>query len=143
MKKVMGMMLLVCLVIALSSVFAGEKKTSVIVGELVDVKCYAAMGKHGEEHKACAIDCAKMGIPVGVVDENTGTAYVLLAPAPDLAEHQARRVRVTGKVLHNPQSILPTKLEVEKEGKWEEVKLPESMMMEEQGKEKTEAPRYR
>lgn len=49
-----------------------------IKGELVDSLCYVAMGASGPGHKQCAIDCAKAGIPVSILEEKTGKLYTVL-----------------------------------------------------------------
>ena len=53
-----------------------------IKGELVDSLCYVGMAAKGSGHKQCAIDCAKAGIPVSIVEEGTGKLYTVL-PAQD------------------------------------------------------------
>jgi len=54
----------------------------VIQGELVDSLCYVAMNAKGLGHKKCAMDCAKAGIPVSILEEGTGKLYTVL-PAQD------------------------------------------------------------
>jgi len=49
-----------------------------IKGELVDSLCYVTMGATGAGHKQCAIDCAKAGIPVSILEEGTGKLYTVL-----------------------------------------------------------------
>ena len=49
-----------------------------IKGELVDSLCYVAMAAKGPGHKQCAIDCAKAGIPISIVEEGTGKLYTVL-----------------------------------------------------------------
>ena len=53
-----------------------------IKGELVDSLCYLSMAATGAGHKQCAIDCAKAGIPVSILEEGTGKLYTVL-PAKD------------------------------------------------------------
>ena len=53
-----------------------------IKGELVDSLCYVAMAAKGAGHKQCAIDCAKAGIPISIVEDGTGKLYTVL-PAKD------------------------------------------------------------
>jgi hypothetical protein len=55
----------------------GQKDVSV-TGEVVDTFCYSAMGARGESHRQCGLDCAKKGIPVGLVEKGTDKLYVLL-----------------------------------------------------------------
>ncbi|MBI2885229.1 MAG: hypothetical protein HYY15_03545 [Candidatus Omnitrophica bacterium] len=49
-----------------------------IKGELVDSLCYVAMNAKGAGHKQCAIDCAKAGIPISIVEDGTGKLYTVL-----------------------------------------------------------------
>lgn len=49
-----------------------------IKGELVDSLCYVAMAAKGLGHKQCAIDCAKAGIPVSILEDGTGKLYTVL-----------------------------------------------------------------
>ena len=53
-----------------------------IKGELVDSLCYVGMGAKGAGHKQCAIDCAKAGIPVSILEDGTGKLYTVL-PSKD------------------------------------------------------------
>lgn len=59
-----------------------------VKGELIDTFCYLGMGAKGTSHKQCAIDCAKAGIPAGILEEGTGKIYFLTSnkdktPLPD------------------------------------------------------------
>ncbi len=49
-----------------------------LTGEVVDLACYMGMGKSGASHAQCAIKCAKMGIPFGIKDKESGDLYVVL-----------------------------------------------------------------
>ena len=49
-----------------------------IKGELVDSLCYVAMNAKGAGHKQCAIDCAKAGIPISILEDGTGKLYTVL-----------------------------------------------------------------
>ena len=53
-----------------------------IKGELVDSLCYVTMASKDSGHKQCAIDCAKAGIPVSIVEDGTGKLYTVL-PSKD------------------------------------------------------------
>jgi len=53
-------------------------KDVIIKGELVDSLCYVTMASKGSGHKQCAIDCAKAGIPVSIVEDGTGKLYTVL-----------------------------------------------------------------
>jgi hypothetical protein len=80
----------------------GAEKT--FVGHVVDVSCYVSHGDIGEAHRQCAETCAKAGIPLAILDQQTGTLYLPLAknhhePAnKELLAFVEKNVRVTGTV---------------------------------------------
>ena len=49
-----------------------------IKGELVDSLCYVGMAAKGPGHKQCAMDCAKAGIPISMLEDGTGKLYTVL-----------------------------------------------------------------
>jgi hypothetical protein len=75
-----------------------------VSGEVVDTFCYATMGAKGASHKPCGIDCAKKGIPVGLLEQGTNKLYVLLpskdktALPDDVIAKMGSTATVTGKV---------------------------------------------
>ncbi|MGB7161476.1 MAG: hypothetical protein WBD40_25680 [Tepidisphaeraceae bacterium] len=96
-----------------------EDKT--VEGELVDMWCYSKGGAKGDGHAACGEKCAASGIPTGVLVD--GKAWTLVTNPAPLASALGRIVRVTGKANAETNALLPTKVEVKKDDKWEEVKL--------------------
>lgn len=102
-----------------------EKKAdkTTVEGTLVDMKCYLEMSMSGEKHAKCAVKCSRSGLPVGLLKKGTQEVYTLLVAAPALADHCEQTVRVTGTIMGH--AFAPDKLEVQKDGKWEEVKLPD------------------
>jgi len=99
--------------------FAQEEVT--IVGEVVDWNCYKKDAKNkGAAHRACALNCAKTGAPLGLVDEKTGTAYRLAGEAwtanknEKLIPFVAERVTVKGKVEERGGEKILTILSIEK-----------------------------
>ena len=104
-----------------------EKKAdkATVEGTLVDMACYLKMGASGEKHAKCAAKCARSGIPVGVLKKGTSEVYTLLIAVPAIADYGEQTVRVTGTIYGH--AFAPDKLEVQKAGKWEEVKLPDIM----------------
>ena len=80
---------------------AGAKDVSV-TGEVIDTFCYAAMGATGTGHKQCGIDCAKKGIPVGLLEKGTEKIHVLLpmkdktALPDDVVGKMGETVTITG-----------------------------------------------
>ena len=83
---------------------AGAAHAETVTGEVIDTFCYAGMGAKGASHKQCGIDCAKKGIPVGLLEKGSDKVYVLLPskdkqPLPDgLVEKMGSETTVTGKV---------------------------------------------
>ena len=129
---VSGMLALVALAFVLVSslAVAAEKaemkmKTDVVKGELVDSRCYLGQGKRGPDHTKCAIACAKDGLPLGIVDAK-GKYYTLVIQSSQIADVAGLDAEVEGML--KGDSIIPTKMKVNKGGTWTEVKLPEQMM---------------
>ncbi len=99
----------------------GKAEDKTVEGELVDMWCYSKGGAKGDGHAACGEKCAKSGIPAGVVVD--GKAWTLVTNPEPLASAMGRTVRVTGKANAETNALLPDKVEVKKDDKWEEVKL--------------------
>jgi hypothetical protein len=67
--------------------------------------CYIAYNMSGPEHAACARDCIRKGLPVGIKGKD-GKVYLLVGPNwrrgeplnSQLAEYAAKTVTVKGKV---------------------------------------------
>jgi len=80
---------------------ADEKGVSV-TGEVIDTFCYAGMGAKGPGHKQCGIDCAKKGIPVGLLEKGSEKIHILLptkdktALPDDVVSKMGETVTVTG-----------------------------------------------
>jgi hypothetical protein len=84
----MKKLILATLGLALSISGAGmlsAADSATVTGHLRDGFCYTIMGAHGDSHKACAIKCAKAGIPVMLVEDKTEKGYILLPPKDDQA----------------------------------------------------------
>jgi hypothetical protein len=79
-------------------------RAETVTGEVIDTFCFAALGAKGAGHKPCGVDCAKKGIPVGLLEENTNKVYVLLpnkdkTPLPDdVINKMGSTATITGKV---------------------------------------------
>ena len=78
-----------------------------IKGELVDSLCYVAMAAKGAGHKQCAIDCAKAGIPISMLEDETGKLYTVL-PKEDktgypesVISHMGETVTLKGDLYEN------------------------------------------
>jgi hypothetical protein len=112
MRNVLAMLAAALMVAGAIGVNAQDKKDSVtpkpevstFKGEVVDLHCFLDNGGRGEKHKQCAIDCAKAGNPIGLVDEK-GEAYLLMGSdmakpmRDDLIKNMAATVTVKGKLV--------------------------------------------
>jgi hypothetical protein len=90
--------------LATADVKASEKDVSV-TGEVIDTFCYTAMGAKGAGHKECGIDCARKGIPVGLLEKGSEKIHILLptkdqtALPDDVVSKMGETVTVTGHPL--------------------------------------------
>ena len=103
--------------------YAAEKATT-LEGTLVDSKCYLKDNSlTGNDHgpmKGCGTMCLKGGTP-GALLTKEKKFHPILAPSLALAPYVGETIRVSGTT-HNG-AIAAEKVEVKKDGKWEEVKL--------------------
>ena len=80
------------------------KKTT-LVGHIVGTACYMGHESKGEEHLACATECAKAGIPLAILESGTGKLYLPLASDhhssanKQLMPYIEKDVRVSGTVV--------------------------------------------
>lgn len=121
-KKAAVAFVAAAMLVLLVGVVSAQKEASV-EGTLVDSACYLKDGATGNDHgpmKACGTMCLKGGTPAGVLTKNK-KFHAVIAPSTALADHVGQTVRVSGALHGN--SILAKKVEVNKDGKWEEVKL--------------------
>ena len=98
-----------------------------VQGTLVDSVCYLQHGYTTNDHggmKDCGTMCLKSGIPGAVLTKDK-TLHVIIAPSTALASYVGLPVRVTGE--EHGTSILASKVQVQKDGKWMDVKLGASM----------------
>ncbi len=83
---------------------AGGAWAESVTGEVVDTFCYASMGAKGATHRPCGLECAKKGIPVGLLENGSNKLYVLLPPKDKQAVPQqvidkmGEQATVTGTV---------------------------------------------
>lgn len=107
---------------------SAAEKTVTLEGTLVDSKCYLEDNTlTGNDHgpmKECGTMCLKAGNPGGLLTKDK-IFYAVIAPSTALAPYVGKPVHITGSV--NNGSILAEKVEVQKDGKWEEVKLDMKM----------------
>lgn len=98
----LGLALLVATAtVATADMKGGEKDVSV-TGEVIDTFCYGTMGAKGTGHKQCGVDCAKKGIPVGLLEKGSEKVHILLptkdktALPDDVINKMGETVTVTG-----------------------------------------------
>jgi hypothetical protein len=89
-------------------------RAETVTGEVVDTFCYTAMGAKGATHRQCGLDCAKKGIPVGLLENGTNKLYVLLPAKDKTAVPEAainkmgEQASITGKMYSNGGSTFLT-----------------------------------
>jgi hypothetical protein len=101
---------------------AAQKDTS-YSGTLVDSKCYIAHGQTANDHgpnKNCGTLCLKGGTPGGLLTSDK-KFYPLLAPSVALAPYVGQEIRVSGSLVSGAINV--SKVEVNQNGTWQEVKL--------------------
>lgn len=138
MKKLFPLLLLTLFVFAATP---DAPKMATVEGTLVDGKCFGMNTVNaGDEHvvpmkdgsmgkmAGCATACAKMGIPVGLLEGGKpgNQVYILVTPSGQLADHMAKEARVTGMVAFDG-GLIPQKIEVKEGRKWKEVKIATMM----------------
>ena len=71
--------------IAALAVSVAADQTLTVRGEIADTFCLGAKGIRGAAHTACALSCAKKGIPLAIIDDATHRVYMLLPPKDNSA----------------------------------------------------------
>ncbi|MFH1568879.1 MAG: hypothetical protein ABIL09_12850 [Gemmatimonadota bacterium] len=79
---------------------------STMKGEIIDVGCYVHHQARGEQHSSCAVSCAKLGMPIGFLEDGTGHIYLVVPaghsdPREGVLSHLGKHVQVTGAVLES------------------------------------------
>lgn len=73
-----------------------------LTGEVIDSACYIKMGAKGEAHRECAQKCGDAGIPLALLEDETGHVIWLASvadmetPNAKLRPHAGRKVTLTG-----------------------------------------------
>jgi len=123
MRKTMCAVLVAAALALALGVYAAEKEVT-LEGTLVDSKCYLKDNSlTGNDHgpvKGCGTMCLKGGTPGALLTKDK-KFHAILAPSIALADYVGQTVRVRGTIYNG--AILASKVEVNKDGKWEEVKL--------------------
>lgn len=115
------------MIVAYAAVLAAAPKDATYTGTLVDSKCYLAHNMTTNDHgpnKNCGTLCLKGGTPGGLLTSDK-KFYALLAPSVALAPYVGQEIRVSGSMVNG--SINVSKVEVNENGNWQEVKLSPSV----------------
>ena len=58
----------------------GEEAVDVkkIRGEIIDITCAIRHDSTGPDHEKCAIYCANLGMPLGLLEDGTGKIYLII-----------------------------------------------------------------
>ena len=52
------------------------KENVTLIGRVIDPVCYIRHDAKGADHKQCALYCAKQGITLGILEDQTGRIYL-------------------------------------------------------------------
>jgi putative hemolysin len=82
---------------------AQEKIT--LIGQVIDPVCYIRHDLRGADHNPCAVYCARQGITLGILEDETGKIYLAFPkehgdPNERLLGLEEEHVKVTGTVYH-------------------------------------------
>jgi hypothetical protein len=72
-------------VLLLLAVTLAADQSVTIRGEIVDSYCYAGRGIHGTAHTACALRCARKGMPLVLIEDGSRRVYQLIPPRDETA----------------------------------------------------------
>ena len=72
-------------------------------GEIIDITCYLRHDGYGPGHAQCALECAEMGMPVGLLQKGTGKIYLIVPtdhadPAAPVSPYFGKQVKVDAVV---------------------------------------------
>ena len=84
---------------------AGNEVT--ITGQVIDLNCHTTNGASGPSHKACALACAKAGVPLGILASDS-TIYVPVSSKPGDPQNSKLEGKVTVTGTHRFVSGLHT-----------------------------------
>jgi hypothetical protein len=72
-----------------------------LTGEVICLSCYMDHEAMGDKHAACAAACAKRGVPLGILEDQTGNVYAVVkghsGANETLAPFAGKRATLTGK----------------------------------------------
>ena len=93
---------LTVLVLTSCCLWAAAEDGVTVTGEVIETSCYIRTGAKGESHRKCAQRCADNGIPLALLDDESGKLIWLAAEDhmestnKQLRPYIARKVSVTG-----------------------------------------------
>lgn len=110
-KPILFLVAVLCL--AVTFIPAQEKnkkdkpKEITVTGRITDVKCHlnGMAESMGEDHKQCAVECIKNGLPVGILEEKTEKLYFVVPSKgmkpgnEELVKFADQKVKLTGTLL--------------------------------------------
>ncbi len=78
-----------------------EIDTLTVEGEIIDITCHIRHDSGGPKHMKCALFCAEMGMPLGLLEDGTDEIYLILPsghadPRKAVLPFISQKVRVTG-----------------------------------------------
>ena len=102
------------------SAFAVTLKSVTVKGQLLDMKCYSALGATGRAHgKTCGRKCLSEGIPAGILVN--GHAWVLATNSRPLAPYVGLNIEVMGKANPKDHVLVPSMIKVDVHGHWKTI----------------------
>ena len=57
-----------------------EIDTRTVTGEIIDITCYFRHDSRGEKHVKCATYCVNLGMPLGLLEDETSKVYLIIPP---------------------------------------------------------------
>ncbi|HLG93802.1 MAG TPA: hypothetical protein VI546_03105 [candidate division Zixibacteria bacterium] len=82
---------------------AAPKTETKLVGEVICLSCYVDHESKGPEHAACAASCAKRGVPMGILEDKTGSVFMVVKghtdPNEALQPFAGKRAALSGRWL--------------------------------------------
>jgi hypothetical protein len=77
MKRVLIYMTMALMIVGAAVAASAATRDSEVTlkGEVIDQPCYDKGGKKGEDHKACALSCAKRGNQLAILEDGSNTVY--------------------------------------------------------------------
>ena len=102
------------------SAFAVTTKSVTVKGQLLDMKCYSALGATGRAHgKTCGKKCLSAGVPAGILVH--GHAWVLATNSRPLAPYVGLNIEVMGKANSKDHVLVPSMIKVDVHGHWKTI----------------------